>query len=290
METATVIYGDANLALQTSVKGSGQSDVLGRMGNLETRLACSESEIAAAQALRYRVFVEEMGAQVPPQAQAQRRDIDAWDAICDHLLVLDTSIEGEPEDQIVGTYRLLRQEIAMANGGFYSSSEFEIADLVARHPGKRFMELGRSCVLPQYRNRRTVELLWQGNWAYSLKHNIDVMFGCGSFPGAVPEEHALALSFLHHNAAAKNGWNAQALPDLYHKMDLMPAEAINAKAALLALPPLIKGYLRLGAMIGEGAVVDRAFRTTDVLVILPIANISGRYKNYYGEDAKRFAA
>lgn len=276
---------DATLARLTADK----SGVLGRIGTLETRIARTASEIDAAQAIRYRVFVEEMHAQVPPESARKRRDIDAWDAICDHLLVLDTAIEGDAEDQIVGTYRLLRQDVAMANGGFYSSSEFEVADLVARHPDKRFMELGRSCVLPQYRTKRTVELLWQGNWAYALKHRIDVMFGCASFAGAVPEEHALALSYLHHNALAKGRWRVEALPELEHSMDLMPAEAINMRKALAALPPLIKGYLRLGAMIGEGAVVDRAFRTTDVLIVLPIHTISERYRNYYGNDAGRFA-
>ena len=276
---------DATLARLTADK----SGVLGRIGTLETRIARTASEIDAAQAIRYRVFVEEMHAQVPPESARKRRDIDAWDAICDHLLVLDTAIEGDAEDQIVGTYRLLRQDVAMANGGFYSSSEFEVADLVARHPDKRFMELGRSCVLPQYRTKRTVELLWQGNWAYALKHRIDVMFGCASFPGAVPEEHALALSYLHHNALAKGRWRVEALPELEHSMDLMPAEAINMRKAIAALPPLIKGYLRLGAMIGEGAVVDRAFRTTDVLIVLPIHTISERYRNYYGNDAGRFA-
>jgi putative hemolysin len=276
---------DATLARLTADK----SGILGRIGTLETRIARTASEIDAAQAIRYRVFVEEMHAQVPPESARKRRDIDAWDAICDHLLVLDTAIEGDAEDQIVGTYRLLRQDVAMANGGFYSSSEFEVADLVARHPDKRFMELGRSCVLPQYRTKRTVELLWQGNWAYALKHRIDVMFGCASFAGAVPEEHALALSYLHHNALAKGRWRVEALPELEHSMDLMPAEAINMRKALAALPPLIKGYLRLGAMIGEGAVVDRAFRTTDVLIVLPIHTISERYRNYYGNDAGRFA-
>lgn len=276
---------DATLARLTADK----SGVLGRIGTLETRIARTASEVDAAQAIRYRVFVEEMHAQVPPEAERKRRDIDAWDSICDHLLVLDTAIEGDVEDQIVGTYRLLRQDVAMANGGFYSSSEFEVADLVARHPDKRFMELGRSCVLPEYRTKRTVELLWQGNWAYALKHRIDVMFGCASFPGTVPEEHALALSYLHHNALAKGRWRVEALPELEHSMDLMPAEAINMRKALAALPPLIKGYLRLGAMIGEGAVVDRAFRTTDVLIVLPIHTISERYRNYYGNDAGRFA-
>ncbi len=264
-------------------------EVLGRIGALETRLARNAREIDAAQHVRYRVFVEEMGASIPPEAERLRRDIDAYDSVCDHLLVLDTSLDGRPEEQIVGTYRLLRQDIAARAGGFYSASEFDIAPLLARHPDKRFMELGRSCVLPAYRTKRTVELLWQGNWAYALKHGVEAMFGCASFPGIVPEEHALALSFLHHSVPAENAWAVKARSDRYRSMDLMPAEAIQPKQALMALPPLIKGYLRLGAMVGEGAVVDADFRTTDVLIVLPITNISGRYLNYYGADATRFA-
>ncbi|MCA1491033.1 GNAT family N-acetyltransferase [Ensifer sp. NBAIM29] len=264
--------------------------VLGRIANLETRLARSASEIDAAQAVRYRVFVEEMRAQVAPEAEMRKRDVDSWDSICDHLLVLDTAIEGDPEEQIVGTYRLLRQDVAERAGGFYSASEFAIDKLLARHPDKRFMELGRSCVLPEYRTKRTVELLWQGNWAYALRHGVDAMFGCGSFPGVIPEEHALALSFLHHNVLARDDWAVAARPELHRTMDLMPSEAINPKKALAALPPLIKGYMRLGAMVGDGAVVDHAFRTTDVLIVLPISNISGRYLNYYGADAGRFAS
>lgn len=266
------------------------TDVLGRIANLETRLARSASEIDAAQAVRYKVFVEEMKAQVGADLDRRKRDVDSWDAICDHLLVLDTAIEGDPEDQIVGTYRLLRQDVAERSGGFYYASEFDVGALLARHPSKRFMELGRSCVLPDYRTKRTVELLWQGNWAYALRYGVDAMFGCGSFPGTVPAEHALALSFLHHNILARDEWAVGARPELHRTMDMMPVEAINPKKALAALPPLIKGYMRLGAMVGDGAVVDHAFRTTDVLIVLPISNISGRYLNYYGADAGRFAS
>ncbi|MDM9647194.1 GNAT family N-acetyltransferase [Rhizobium sp. S163] len=267
-----------------------ESDVFGRIGNLETRLARTPGEIDAAQSVRYRVFVDEMKAELPAEAMRRKRDFDAYDDFCDHLLVLDRSIEGDSEDQIVGTYRLLRQEVAMANGGFYSASEFDIDTLIARHPDKRFMELGRSCVLPDYRTKRIVELLWQGNWAYALKHGMSAMFGCASFPGIHPEQHALALSFLRHNVAAKDEWAVDALPHLARDMDLMPVEAVNPKRALMALPPLIKGYLRLGAMVGSTAVVDKAFNTTDVLIVLPIASISDRYVNYYGADAGRFAS
>ncbi|MDD1497162.1 GNAT family N-acetyltransferase [Agrobacterium tumefaciens] len=265
-----------------------EADVFGRIGSLETRLARNEREIDAAQQVRFRVFVEEMGARLPADAMRRGRDIDAFDAVCDHLLVLDNAIEGDPEDQIVGTYRLLRQETALANKGFYSASEFEIESLIARHPDKRFMELGRSCVLPEYRTKRTLELLWQGNWAYAVRHRMDAMIGCASFPGIQPEAHALALSFLHHSCGSKAEWRTEALPELYREMDMMPLEAINPRRALNAMPPLIKGYMRLGAMFGAGAVVDHAFNTTDVLVILPVSSIAGRYINYYGGDAERF--
>ena len=274
----------------TPVAGRSTTDVLGRIGNLETRIARSVTEIDAAQAVRYRVFAEEMKARLAPDAVRRKRDIDAWDMVCDHLLVLDTSIEGDTEEQIVATYRLLRQDVASVSGGFYSQSEFDVDALIARHPGKRFMELGRSCVLPAYRTKRTVELLWQGNWAYALKHRIDVMFGCASFHGTVPEEHALALSFLHHNVQAMDEWSVSARPELFRTMDLMPSEGIDARKALFAMPPLIKGYLRLGATVGSGAVVDHGFNTTDVLIVLPIGKISGRYLNYYGADAGRFAS
>lgn len=274
------------LALRVPAPAAG---LLGRIGTLETRLARSAAEIEAAQRLRYQVFVEEMGARLPPAAMQARRDFDGWDAICDHLLVIDSAMEGDPEDRIVGTYRLLRQDVAERHGGFYSAHEFDIDPLLSRHAGKRFMELGRSCVLPQYRTRRTVELLWQGNWAYALKHGVDAMLGCASFPGVQPEAHALALSFLHHHALAKGEWAVSALREEYCSMDLMPPEALDARRALAVMPPLVKGYLRLGAMVGDGAVVDRAFNTTDVLVVLPITAISGRYVNYYGADAGRFS-
>lgn len=275
---------------QSPALAPAHPDLFGRIGTLETRLALNEREIDAAQAVRYRVFVEEMNARLGIEADRSRRDVDAYDAICDHLLVIDRAIEGDIEDQIVGTYRLLRQEVALANGGFYSASEFNIEPLLARHPDKQFMELGRSCVLPAYRTKRTVELLWQGNWAYALRYGMGAMFGCASFPGTQPEEHALALSFLHHTVAASGDWAVSARPELYREMDLMPIEGVNARKALSAMPPLIKGYLRLGAMIGSGAVVDHAFNTTDVLVVLPIASISDRYINYYGADAGRFAS
>ncbi len=255
--------------------------VLGRIGPMEVRLARNASEIAAAQEVRFRVFYEELGARRDAAQELESRDADRFDSFCDHLLVFDTSIEGPQSRQIIGTYRLLRQDRAMATGGFYTSGEFELDTLVRRHPERRFLELGRSCVLPAYRHKRTVELLWQGIWAYCNHHRIDVMTGCASLHGTVPAAHAEALSFLYQNCLATGEWAVAALPHRHVAMDMMPAEAVSAKSALAALPPLVKGYLRLGALVGDGCVIDHDFRTVDVLVVLPVERIAGRYLQHY---------
>ena len=263
---------------------------LGRIGTMEVRLARGADEVEAAQEVRYRVFHEELGAKAHAADAQDRRDADRFDELCDHLLVFDTAMAGPAHARIVGTYRLLRQECAAASGGFYSSDEFELETLVARHHGLRFLELGRSCVLPEYRSKRTIELLWQGIWAYVNHYGIGVRTGCASFHGTVPAAHAEALSFLAQNCRAEGRWQISAVRARFHPMDLMPAEAINARAAFAAMPPLIKGYLRLGARIGDGCVVDHDFGTTDIFIVLPVDTISMRYVNHYGAEAERFAA
>jgi L-ornithine Nalpha-acyltransferase len=268
--------------------------VLGRIGSLEVRLAVTRKDIRRAQKLRYKVFYEEMGAQPSPTQQLSRRDKDAFDRVCDHLLVYDMAyVSGplkRPKPKVVGTYRLLRQDVAERNFGFYSATEFDIEPLLRRHFGLRFLELGRSCVLKPYRTKKTVELLWQGIWAYVLHHRMDVMIGCASLEGVNPIQLREELAFLNENAMASGEWHAAARPERAVPMDLMPQQKMNARRALAALPPLVKGYLRLGCRIGEGAVVDKQFGTTDVLIILPVANIDKRYITYYGADASRYAA
>lgn len=274
--------------------GAAAMPSLGRIGSLEVRLARTVGEVKQAQALRYRVFYEEMSAIPDARALLTRRDADEFDAICDHLLVIDHAAPkvgafGRRRPPIVGTYRLLRQEVAERYNGFYTSREFDVDALIARHPGQRFLELGRSCVLPAYRGKRTVELLWQGVWAYVLKHGVDVMIGCASIEGTDPHRLAGALSFLHHNARAVDEWHVAALPSRHVAMDRVGRTGVDMRQALNALPPLIKGYLRLGAMIGDGAVIDHQFGTTDVCMILPVARISQRYIDFYGADAGRRA-
>jgi len=268
--------------------------VLGRIGSLEVRLATTAKEIRQAQRLRFKVFYEEMSAAPSGASLISRRDVDEYDWICDHILVLDHDVKPKrfrpTKPKVVGTYRLLRQDIAERHGGFYTRGEYDIAPLLKAHPRLRFLELGRSCVLKPHRNKRTVELLWHGIWTYVLHHRIDVMMGCASLEGTDPQDLALPLSFLHHYAAAPVEWQARALPERFTAMDILPKETIDPKAALHALPPLIKGYLRLGATFGTGAVIDRQFGTTDVLVILPVSSINPRYIDHFGPTAMRRAS
>ncbi len=281
--------------LKKPVAAPGLDPSLGRIGNLEVRLATSVSEIRRAQRLRYRVFYEEMSAVASGMTLLSRRDIDGYDAVCDHLLVIDHAATEakpfrKPRPKVVGTYRLLRQDSADRHFGFYTAGEYDNAPLLAAHPGKRFLELGRSCVLKPYRTKRTVELLWAGIWAYVQHHRIDAMLGCASLEGTDPDRLALPLSFLHHHARAPEGWRARALPERYVAMDRLAREAVDPKAALQSLPPLIKGYLRVGATFGDGAVVDRQFGTTDVFVVLPVSAIAARYIDHFGPAANRRAA
>ena len=267
--------------------------VYGAIGSLEVRLARTRSEVRRAQRLRYQVFYNEMSAKPSLSAQLQRRDQDAYDSICDHLLVIDKSADAEQgprqrRPRVVGTYRVLRQDMPRGSRGFYTQSEYDIAKLIdERSPQYSFMELGRSCVLKPYRNKRTVELLWHGLWTYIREHGVDVMLGCASFEGTDPERHAMALSFLHHERLAPPEWRVSAHERLHVPMDRIPASEVDAKAALKALPPLIKGYLRLGAFVGDGAVVDHQFGTTDVLIILPVEKIDPRYFEHFGAPDER---
>lgn len=267
---------------------------LGRIGNLEVRLARTVGEVKRAQELRFRVFYEEMSAIPDAWTLMTRRDADAFDAICDHILVLDHDNPepkpfGKSRPRIVGTYRVLRRSVAERHDGFYSASEFDLQPLLDAKPDLEFLELGRSCVLPAWRGKRTLELLWQGIWAYVHRHRIDAMIGCASLEGTDPSRLALPLSFLHHHCSVDAEWNVRALPHRRVAMDRLSREAVDPRAAIRALPPLVKGYVKLGAKIGDGAVVDHQFGTTDVFIVMPVKDISQRWVDFYGADATRRA-
>ncbi len=240
------------------------------------RLASSPQEIEAAQKIRYQVFYEENNATPTDEIKRQKRDMDRYDDHADHLIVVDQS---GPKEKVVGTYRLLTREAARKSGQFYSSGEYDMSVLI--DSGSEILELGRSCVLPEFRSRPVLQLLWQGIADYVVEHNIDMLFGCGSMPGTDPQALALPLSYLYHYHLAPEGIRARALPERYVGMNMIAKDDIVAKAAFAELPPLIKGYLRTGATVGDGAVIDRDFNTTDVFIAMPTTLIEKRYRKHY---------
>ena len=250
---------------------------------LEVRLANTREEIEAAQRLRYRVFYDEMGAQPTPGMAAEKRDFDEFDDHCDHLLVINNRASAN-DLGVIGTYRLHRRDTKHFRG-FYSSSEYDVAKIAAL-PGN-VLELGRSCVDSGWRTKMTMQLLWRGIAGYVFAHKIDLMFGCASLPGTDPRALALPLSYLHHHHLAPEAIRPRALPERFTDMNLLPPDKIDVKRALVALPPLIKGYLRLGGFVGDGAVIDPQFNTTDVCVIVQTDLITDKYFRHYDRTAHR---
>ncbi len=254
-----------------------------RAGNLGLRIARTPDELEAAQALRYRVFYDEMGAQPDTAAAASGRDSDRYDAVADHLLVVDHDL-GDGIDAVVGTYRLIRREAAESIGRFYSADEYDIS-LIERFPG-RVLELGRSCVDSAYRGRAAMQLLWRGIAAYVFAHNIDLMFGCASLPGTDVDALAAELTYLHAHHLAPADIRLRALPDRYVDMRRMDPAEIDGRQILVGLPPLIKGYLRLGGFVGDGAVVDHQFNTTDVAIVVQTDLVTGKYYRHFERDRR----
>ena len=251
-------------------------------GDFEVRLANTRPEIEAAQALRYRIFYEEMQAKPSPETAAIKRDFDAFDEVCDHLLVLDRR-RGDGPESIVGTYRLIRRTAAAEMGRFYSSAEYDITKII-EYPGE-VLELGRSCIAKDARNTATMQMLWRGIALYAYHYNVQVMFGCASFPGVDPQQHAQAMSYLHHHHLAPPEIRVRALESRYIKMDTLEPGSYDARKAMARVPPLIKGYLRLGGYVGDGAVIDQQFNTTDVFIIVKTELVTEKYMRHYERGA-----
>ncbi|WP_420345970.1 GNAT family N-acetyltransferase [Pelagibius sp.] len=256
-------------------------------GNLRIRLAEDPAEVRAAQALRYRIFYEQMTAQPTPEMRAARRDFDSFDEFCDHLLVFDEERGSGPES-VVGTYRVMRREGATRRGQFYSVDEYDIAAIEA-YPGE-ILELGRSCVDPTCRTGAAMQLLWRGIAEYVFYYNISIMFGCASLPGTDPQQLKLPLSYLYHHHLAPPALRARAVDGRRVAMDLLPIDEVEISAARQALPPLIKGYLRLGGFVGDGAVVDHDFGTTDVCIVVKTDWVTEKYLRHYKRDEAGSAA
>lgn len=252
------------------------------LAQYHVQMAQDPEEVRQAQRLRYRVFVEEMGGTGPQVDHDTRVESDQFDSFCDHLVLRDTTRAAD--EQVVGAYRLMTREQAKAAGGFSSAAEYDLSPLLAGN--RRVLELGRSCVHPDYRRGPALLMLWQALAAYVDETETEILFGVASFPGTKVEPLAVPLSFLHHHFLAGGDLRPMAIGKAAHPMDLLSPGAVDRKAALVALPPLIKAYLRIGGRVGAGAFIDHAFNTVDVCMVVNMADVPAKDRAFYTRAGK----
>lgn len=241
----------------------------------ECRLAADASEVLLAQRLRYTVFIEELGGGGVGVDHDARTETDEFDAVCEHLLLFDRA---RPEaEQVVGVYRLLDSARMASGQAFYSETEYHLDPL--RNSGRRLLELGRSCLHPDYRGGSGMMHLWSMLSRLVDERGIGILFGVASFHGTDLSEHAEALSQLHTAHSAPEHLRPESR--VFQRLDLVPASEIDRVRAMKSIPALIKAYLRLGGTIGAGAYVDHAFNTIDVMLVLDTNNISERQRAIY---------
>lgn len=237
-----------------------------RRPRLHVGLAQCESEIREAQKLRYRIFAEELGARLPTRLPGI--DIDLYDPYCEHLIVRD-----EANGRIVGTYRILSPQSAKRTGGYYSENEFDLTRLQLLREG--MVEIGRSCIDPDYRTGGTIALLWSGLAHYMTQGGYRTLIGCASI-GMADGGHIAA------NLYRRLGEH-MAPPEyrVFPRHPLPVEQLFNGQPA--ELPPLIKGYLRAGAYVGGEPAWDPDFNTADLLIMLPMARVDERYARHFIE-------
>lgn len=243
-----------------------------RAPEFSVKIAGTEAELRAAQALRYEVFVRELGGGGAMVDHAAGLEQDRFDPFFDHMLVTDTTT-----GTVAGVYRLLRDDQAAKAGQFYSEDEYDLS--VLKSSGRRLLELGRSCLHPDYRGGMAMFHLWSGLADYVEAHGIEVLFGVASFHGTDPQQLANPLSMLHHGHLAPPELRVRSKS--FQPMDLVAKDDLDRKRAMLETPALIKAYLRLGGFVGEGACIDHAFNTTDVCLILDTARMNERQRKIY---------
>lgn len=248
------------------------ADLLANPGPYGVRLARNATDLRAAQRLRYRVFIEEMGGDGPLVDHAQKLECDALDPVFDHLLLVDNSRDALTETHVIGAYRLLPDTRLAQAGRFYCDAEFDLTPL--HRSGRRLLELGRSCIDPAHRGGVGMWQMWQGLAEYVLHRDIEILFGAASFPGTDPTEFAQSLACLHHQHLAPEHLRVRASqPNGYTPL---PRTDLDRKCAMREMPSLIRAYLRLGGMVGEGVFIDHDFRTTDVCIILDTAHLTAQ--------------
>ena len=251
--------------------------------SFRTQFAKTPQDVAAAQRLRYDVFVAELGGDGPMVDHDKQLECDAFDPYADHLLLLD---QNRPDDdQVVGVYRVMTSAMATRAGQFYCEDEYDLSLL--RESGKPLLELGRSCLHADYRGGSGMMHLWAGLADYVTQHQIEVLFGVASFHGTNTGALAGPLSLLHHRHLAPASLRVSAIGPTAISMNLQDEDRLDRLDAVRKIPALIKAYLRLGGTVGEGAFVDHAFNTVDVCLILQSDAIRALQKGIIGKGAAR---
>lgn len=242
------------------------------------KLAENQEELEAAQRLRYRVFVQELGADGPMVDHERGLETDQFDAHFDHLILQSEDRPGE----VVGVYRLLRDDQAARLGQFYSEDEYDLE--VLRYSGRRMMELGRSCLDPAFRGGMAMFHLWNSLARYIAEHKVEILFGVASFHGTDPTLLAQPLSLLHHRHLAPEALRPRARADHYQDMNLIAEADLDRRTAMVQVPALIKAYLRLGGYVGDGAYIDHRFNTTDICLVMDTARMRESQKTIYTKE------
>ena len=250
----------------------------------EVRLAKTQDEIIAAQKLRYQVFFIEDGATPTDQVRAECRDFDEFDAYCDHLLAIDLTAGSNPEDYVIGTYRLMRKGGAKAAGHWYSQSEFNV-EKFNNYDGE-VLELGRACVKKEYRTKIVMQMLWNGLAAYMFDHEIKLMFGCGSFLGTDMDKYKQSLSYLYYNHVADGDLAIDAITKDKRDYPILPREEVNDLEAFKQLPTMVRGYVRIGCKVSRSIFVDWGFNCFDVCIIFETDKLKKSYLEHYEKNIK----
>jgi len=246
----------SSISVPSSVEAPSESP-------LSVRLATSAPEVIAAQRLRYKVFCEEMGADLH---RHDGRDVDDFDAVCDHLIVIDESL-----GKVVGTYRIMAPWAARAVKRMYSEGEFRIDSL--RPIAHEIFEVGRACIHPAYRSSGALARLWSGLGMYVRNHGVKYLAGCASVP---LDSGALNVGALRSELLARH-----LAPEDFRVEPIRGLSLGDPMGARPAVPPLLKGYLRLGAWVCGEPAWDPDFDSADFFVLLPIERMAPRYAQHF---------
>jgi L-ornithine Nalpha-acyltransferase len=250
------------------------------IGDFLIKLVEKKAELKKAQALRYSVFYKEKKAKPNIQKKILGLDYDKVDKFADHLIVIDTGSKA-PNNKIIGTYRLIRGDVSANFGGFYTSTEFNLSNIVNSYKHSQILELGRSCIHKDYRKGTVMNLLWKAIAEYVKIYDIKIMLGCASFSGTDVMKFSNELSYLRDNFSLPDNLSVKSLDNNIYPVYKKNKNNENNLRIFAKLPPLIKGYLRVGGKVSDSFYVDYNFNTIDLCVIVKTDNIDKKYKKKF---------